>query len=143
MRYAIMHGPNLNMLGVRAPEKYGTQTLDDIRADVEATATMLGVETLHYQSNHEGFLIDWIQEHYRNLHGIVINTAGLTPYGNSLKHALMDCRLPLACVHMSEVYRYVPNHTDLFKDIASIYMVGAGWKSYSLALRALHDKIGK
>src|SRR5215212_2847449 len=102
MRLAVLHGPNLNRLGRRQPEKYGTATLDDVVGDIDATAQRLGVAVLHFQSNHEGALVEWLHARCDDIDGIVINPAGLSAYGYSLLDALRDTGHPFAVVHISQ-----------------------------------------
>ena len=138
MIFAILHGPNLNRLGERSPAKYGTATLAEVDRHIEKTAARLGVHSAHFQSNHEGHLIDWLHERHRDLAGIVINPAGLSPYGYSLLDAIRDTQLPFAVVHISQWHAFDgKERTDIFAGSASVYIAGAGWRGYALALDAL------
>jgi 3-dehydroquinate dehydratase-2 len=142
VKIAILQGPNLDRLGKRRPDKYGTHTLADIAADIEKTAGELGVEVTQYQSNHEGALIDWLRTCQDEVDGIVINPAGLTPYGRSLYDALADSDLPIAVVHMSAIFRYERQaHPDMFAPLASVYIAGLRAKGYPIALRSLCEHI--
>lgn len=142
MKFLIMHGPNLNRLGVRKPEKYGHATLDDITADVDATAMELSVETEHFQSNHEGDLVSWLHQHQDSADAVIINPAGLTPYGYSLLDALRETGLPVVIVHLSQFLAIDgKERTDIFADSATSYIAGAGWHGYGLAVRAIHGKL--
>lgn len=141
MKIAIMHGPNLNRLGKRNPERYGTHTLADITDDVDQTAARLGVEVEHFQSNHEGALLDWLHERQDGLDAVVINPAGLTPYGRALWDALADTQLPIAIVHIAALFRYPTQKPDIFLDLANLYIAGYGWRSYSIALQGVVDHI--
>ncbi|MER7793007.1 type II 3-dehydroquinate dehydratase [Streptomyces sp. NPDC097640] len=139
-RYAVLHGPNLNRLGRRDPQRYGTRTLADIQADTDAAAARLGVTTVHHQSNHEGDLIDFLhgQQDEPGLAGVIVNPAGLTRAGWSLRTALVDTGVPVAVVHLSELHRYGPEpEPDIFLPVANVYLAGAGGNGYRLALEAL------
>jgi 3-dehydroquinate dehydratase II len=142
MRIAILHGPNLNRLGKRRPEKYGTVTLAGITVDVDDTARRLGVEAVHFQSNHEGELIDWVHAHLDTIDGIVINPAGLSPCAYSLLDAIRDTEHPFAVVHISQWHAIDgKERTDIFANSATVYLAGAGWRGYALAVDALAGKI--
>ncbi len=142
MRLAVLHGPNLNRLGRRQPEKYGTATLDDIVRDVDDTAERLGVTASHFQSNYEGALVEWIHDQCAEIDGIVINPAGFSAYGYSLLDALRDTGHPFAVVHISQWHAFDgKDRTDIFAGSAAIYLSGAGWRGYSLALEGLVHKL--
>ncbi len=138
--YAVLHGPNLNRLGRRDPKRYGSRTLADITADIDQAAARLGVAAVHHQSNHEGDLIDWLhsRQDEPDLAGVIVNPAGLTRAGWSLRTALADAGVPLAVVHLSELHRHGPEpEPDIFLPIANVYLAGAGGHGYRLALEAL------
>ncbi|GHF41905.1 3-dehydroquinate dehydratase-2 [Amycolatopsis bartoniae] len=138
MRIAILHGPNLNRLGKRNPEKYGTKSLDGIGEDVDAAAERLGVSAVHFQSNSEGALVDWVHEHHETLDAFVVNPAGLTPVAYPLLDALRDTGRPFAVVHISQWHALDGRErADIFADSAAVYLAGAGWHGYALALEAL------
>jgi 3-dehydroquinate dehydratase II len=138
MRLAVLHGPNLNRLGERNPAKYGRATLDDITQDIEATAQRLDVTALHFQSNYEGALTEWVHERFTEIHGYVVNPAGLASYGYALLDAVRDTECPYAVVHISQWHaRDGKDRTDIFAGSAAVYLAGAGWRGYSLALEAL------
>ncbi|MCU1417511.1 MAG: hypothetical protein JWP32_1685 [Schumannella sp.] len=142
MKYLILNGPNINRLGLRNPAKYGTTTLAEITADLDRHAATLGVELDHVQSNHEGDLIDWLHERQDAADGIVVNPAGLTYYGWSLYDALMDTGLPIAVVHIATFWAYEKGkRPDIFADLATVHLSGAGWAGYRHALSALHERI--
>ncbi len=103
MKILIINGPNLNMLGSRKPEIYGTKTLAEINSLLQKRAGELGVEMETYQSNHEGYLIDFIQKKAKKAAGIIINPGALTHYGLSLRDALEDSSLPIIEVHLSDI----------------------------------------
>jgi 3-dehydroquinate dehydratase II len=138
MQLAILHGPNLNRLGDRRPDKYGVATLDDITADVDATAVRLDVTALHFQSNYEGALTEWIHDRQASIDGYVVNPAGLASYGYAWLDALRDTDRPFAVVHISQWHAWDGrDRTDIFAADATVYLAGAGWRGYALALEAL------
>jgi 3-dehydroquinate dehydratase II len=128
MRLAILHGPNLNRLGK------GT-TLADITRDVDTTAARLDVTAAHFQSNFEGALTGWIHAHQHEVDGYVVNPAGLASYGYPLLDALRDTERPFAVVYLSPLDSR--ERTDIFAGSATVYLAGAGWRGYSLAVDAL------
>jgi len=142
MRAAIMHGPNLNRLGKRRPEKYGTVTLAEIGDHIDDTAARLGGTAQHVQSNHEGELIDWLQTRQdEDLDAIVINPAGLTAVGYSLLDAVRDTDLPFAVVHISQYHAIDgKERPDIFADTAAVYVTGVGWRGYAAAYEALYHR---
>ena len=100
----LVHGPNLNNLGKRDPEHYGTMSLDALAQQVTEWAREKGVEIIHVQSNHEGVLIDEIQKNAEAVDGIIINAGALTHYSYALHDALVDTHLPAVEVHLSDVH---------------------------------------
>ncbi len=100
----LIHGPNLNRLGSRDPKLYGTLTLDSLEQQTRAAAQALGYTIRAYQSNHEGALIDWIQENAPTAVGIIINPGALTHYSYALHDALLDTKLPCVEVHLSDIH---------------------------------------
>ena len=134
----VLHGPNLNLLGRREPEVYGTQTLADIDASLEAAAKELGVEVECFQSNHEGVLIDRIHEALGDASGIVINPGGLTHTSVALADALLAVELPLVEVHLSNVHaREAFRRESYVSPIAVGVVCGLGADGYRFALEAL------
>lgn len=141
MKILVIHGPNLNMLGSREKSLYGEETLGQIDALLLKEAQTLNVELVIFQSNHEGALIDFIQEQADSAHGIVINPGALTHYGYSLRDALVDSRLPIIEVHLSNIYRREEWRTrSVIAPIAEGQISGLGWTSYVTALQALVAK---
>jgi 3-dehydroquinate dehydratase-2 len=138
MKIAVVQGPNLNRLGRRNPAKYGRVTLAEITADLDKTAAELGVDLVHVQSNSESALIDFIHDGQHGWHGIVINPAGLSAAGYSLLDAVRDTELPYAVVHISQWHAIdAKERTDVFAGTAAVYVAGAGWRGYSMALDAI------
>lgn len=108
MKFLIVNGPNLNMLGIREPNIYGHETLKDLEAQVRGYCQERGIETEFFQSNHEGALVDRIQEAYGNADGIVINPAAYTHTSIALLDALKAVAIPAVEVHLSEVSEREP-----------------------------------
>lgn len=142
MQIAVLHGPNLNRLGVRNPAKYGSTTLADIQNDVDETAARLGDQALHFQSNSEAELIEWLHENQESTQGIVINPAGFSAYSYSLLDAVRDTFQPFAVVHISQWHAIDGKERhDIFASTATTYLCGAGWRGYSMAFEAIHHKV--
>ena len=138
MRVIVIHGPNLNLLGKREVGLYGDRTLEEINSTIKSQAAELGIETLFFQSNSEGEMIDFIQKESPNADGIIINPGALTHYGLSLRDALSDCRLPVIEVHLSNIYaREEFRHKSVVAPVASGQISGLGWRGYIAALRSM------
>ncbi|WP_141585194.1 type II 3-dehydroquinate dehydratase [Actinomadura sp. WMMA1423] len=138
MHVGVLNGPNLDRLGKRRPERYGTRTLAAIVADLEAVAERLGARVSHVQSNHEGALLDWLHDRQDGLDALIVNPAGLTPFGRPLRDGLADTGLPLAIVHITQLYRFEGRDAvDLFRDLATVSIAGLGWRGYGVALESL------
>ena len=134
----VLHGPNLNALGRRDRHHYGTLTLDDINRRIAERAEQLGVTVDCFQSNHEGALIDRLQESAGQIDGVVVNAGALTHYGLSLKDALTDARVPVVEVHLSNIHaREEWRRRSVLADTALGQIAGLGWRGYTAALEAL------
>jgi 3-dehydroquinate dehydratase-2 len=134
----VVHGPNMNMLGRREPEKYGKLTLADVNARLQEMAKREGVDLRIIQSNHEGELVTAIQEADGWADGIVINAAAYTHTSVALRDALSAVKLPTAEVHMSNIHaRETFRHTSLLAPVATGQICGFGWRSYLLGLQAV------
>ena len=142
LRILVVHGPNLNLLGKREPEIYGTQTLAEIDADLAIAAKSMGAEISCFQSNHEGELIDRIQEAMSRESGILINPGGFTHSSVALRDALAATRLPVVEVHLSNVYaREAFRHLSFVSPIALGVISGLGARGYRFGLEALVEEI--
>jgi 3-dehydroquinate dehydratase-2 len=138
VRILLINGPNLNTLGKRQPELYGTLTLKEIEERVAQRASELGVEIRAFQSNHEGALIDFIQTEAEGAQGIIINPGALTHYGLSLRDALEGCGLPFIEVHLTHIHAREPfRRRSVLAAIAQDQIAGQGWQGYIQALEAL------
>lgn len=134
----LVNGPNLNMLGTREPEIYGTDTLADVEALVSRTAAEFGMKVRAVQSNHEGVLIDAIHAARADCRAIVINPAAFTHTSVALRDALVAVELPIAEVHISNVHKREPfRHHSYVSDIAECVIVGCGVQGYDFAVRRI------
>jgi len=143
LRVLVVHGPNLNLLGTREPEIYGSTALEEIHAELASAAKAWGAELEFFQSNHEGALIDRIQEAHSWADGVLINPGGLTHTSVSLRDALVATRLPVVEVHLSNVFaREEFRQRSLVSPIAVGVISGFGPLSYRLGLEALLARLG-
>lgn len=137
-RLLLVNGPNLNLLGTREPEVYGTATLADVERITAEAAAALGFEVRALQSNHEGVLIDAIHDARADCAGVVINPGGLTHTSVALRDALTGIALPFAEVHISDVYaREEFRHHSYLHDVAAVRVIGRGVEGYTDAVREL------
>ena len=143
MKILVLHGPNLNMLGVREPEVYGTDTLEDINRSLETAAAGRGIEMRTRQSNHEGVLVDEIQQALGWADGILINPGAYTHTSIALRDAIVAVGLPVVEVHLSDIHtREKFRHHSYIESVALRQICGHGSDSYRLGLEALIDHIG-
>jgi 3-dehydroquinate dehydratase-2 len=134
----IVNGPNLNLLGTREPEIYGTTTLADIKNMCVAAAKRHGYIIHFKQSNHEGDLIDWVQAAAQDSSGIIINAAGYTHTSVALHDALKAVKIPIIEVHISDPKTREPfRHHSYIEAVAAKSIVGQGAQGYVLAIEAL------
>ena len=138
MCIGILHGPNLNTLGRREPEVYGSTTLAEIDGMIAEAATASGIEVVRFQSNLEGALVDWIQAETAQVAGWVVNAAGFTHSSVALRDALVASGHPFVEVHISNVFaREEFRHHSVLADAAVGVVTGFGPESYVLGLRGL------
>jgi len=142
MRIAVVHGPNLRLLGRREPAVYGTATLDDVNSSLDRLARELEVELEVFQSNHEGQLIDFIEEASARVDGFVVNPGGLTHTSVALRDAFLGVSLPFVEVLLSNPSAREPfRHRSFLSDVAVGTVYGFGVQSYLLGLRGLVSRI--
>ncbi|MDQ6963318.1 MAG: type II 3-dehydroquinate dehydratase [Mariprofundales bacterium] len=133
----VLHGPNLNLLGQREPAQYGVQSLDEINEDLTSLAQRLDIKLTIKQSNHEGVLVEYIQQ--LPCDGIIINPAAYTHTSIAIRDALLAVKTDFIEVHLSNIHRREQfRHHSFLSDIALGTVVGLGAQGYLLALRALH-----
>ena len=138
----VLNGPNLNLLGTREPEIYGSSTLADIEAMMVEKAAPLGLDLNFRQSNHEGELVDWIHDARGTAAAIIINAAGFTHTSVAILDALKAVALPIFEVHLSNIYRRDDfRHHSYISAIANGVLCGFGAKGYLYALDAAADAI--
>lgn len=138
----VIHGPNLNLLGTREPEIYGSDSLAEINNAISALAAELGFEVDCRQSNHEGEIIDWLQEARGNAVGVIINPAGYSHTSVALLDAILAIELPVVEVHLSNIYkREELRQRSLTAKGAIGVITGLGKDGYLLALRFLAEKL--
>jgi 3-dehydroquinate dehydratase-2 len=134
----VIHGPNLNLLGRREPEIYGADTLEAINMELVQAGKKLGVEVEAYQSNHEGALVDRIQQAAEEADGLIINPAAYTHTSIALRDALKMLEIPVIEVHLSNIYRRASfRHHSMTAPAATGQIAGLGKTGYLLAIEAL------
>jgi len=142
LKVLVIHGPNLNMLGKREPEIYGKTTLDEINSDLGNLGKKLGIFVETFQSNHEGAIVEKIQEAAATQKGIIINPAAYTHTSIAIRDALLALDIPIIEIHISNIYKREPfRHKSLISDVVTAQITGLGIKGYSMALKALAEMI--
>ena len=143
-RILVLLGPNLNLLGTREPEIYGYTTLDDINTMIAARAAEAGIETAFYQSNHEGDLVDAIQQANHKFDFIIFNAAAFTHYSIAIRDAIAAIDVPVIEVHLSNIHqREEFRHTSVLAPVAMGQICGLGVESYLAALEAIIYKLNR
>lgn len=143
-RILVLHGPNLNLLGTREPEIYGYTTLDDINEMIAARAAEAGVETAFFQSNHEGDLVDAVQQANHKFDYILFNAAAFTHYSIAIRDAIAAIDVPVIEVHLSNIHKREEfRHTSVLAPVAMGQISGLGVESYLAALEAIIYKLDK
>ena len=145
MKILVLHGPNLNLLGTREPEVYGTTTLDEIDARLREMAVQTNVELRIAQSNHEGALIDELHKARADgFDGVLLNPGALTHYSYALRDAIAAATLPTVEVHLSNVHaREEFRHRSVIAAVCVGQVIGFGWKSYALGLDGLIARLSQ
>lgn len=137
MRVLVLHGPNLNLLGTREPQVYGTFTLEEINASLKQLADKLGVEVVFFQSNHEGELVDRLHQAVGKEDAVVFNPGAYTHYSLALRDAVAAIGLPVIEVHLSNIYaREEFRRHSVIAPVAAGQISGLGPLGYRLALQA-------
>jgi 3-dehydroquinate dehydratase-2 len=139
----VINGPNLNLLGIREPEIYGSTTLADVDNGLRAQGEQLGVEVLCFQSNHEGAIVDRIhQARIEGVSWILINPGAYTHTSVAIRDALAGVAIPFVEVHISNVHRREPfRHHSYLSDVAEAVMAGFGTQGYGLALQFIAGRV--
>ena len=142
-RFLLVNGPNLNTLGTREPQIYGTTTLDEVVARCTSVARDADATVTAFQSNHEGALIDFLQQQASS-DGAIINPGGLAHTSVVLRDAVAACKFPVVEVHISNVMKREPfRHHSYLKDVTANQVVGLGVVGYEVALRWLIEETKK
>ena len=142
MKLLVLNGPNLNLLGLREPDIYGTESLNDIESWLESQTESAGHEILWFQSNYEGELIDQIHNSMHNFDGIIINAGALTHYSYALRDAIASVTIPVVEVHLSDIsQREKFRKTSVIKDVCIDQISGLGNPGYLEALKILTNCI--
>lgn len=146
MKIFVINGVNMNMLGIREPEKYGTMTLKDLEKALYAFSFELGIDIEVYQSNHEGEIAEKIHSAYNNADGILINAGAYTHTSVAIRDAIAAVNIPTVEIHMTNIHaREEFRHNSLIAPVCMAQISGFGAESYKLGLKGLADflKSGK
>jgi 3-dehydroquinate dehydratase-2 len=143
-RILVLNGPNLNTLGTREPERYGTQTLAEIETLLQNQARALNISLTFKQTNHEGELVSWIQESRQNSDGLLLNAAAFTHTSVAIRDAVLFAEIPTIEVHLSNIFaRENFRQHSYLSDIVKGVICGFGADSYRLALLAMAELLKK
>jgi 3-dehydroquinate dehydratase II len=141
---AIINGPNMNLLGLREPCFYGSETLKTIESHLKIMATGLGVQLIFFQSNYEGAIVDFVQENLKIIDGVILNPAAYTKTGYAILDSLTSVNIPFVEVHLSNIASRGEWHSDsLFMSKSIGYIVGFGGFVYDLGLLAINNFLNK
>ncbi len=144
MKFLVVNGPNLNMLGKREPSIYGKQDYSELCDLVNQKAKELGVEVVLFQSNSEGEIIDFLQEEGKSADGIVINAGAFSHYSYAIRDALQMLNIPKVSVHISNIYKREGfRHKDINMEVCDGGIIGLGLEGYTLALQYLYGRVIK
>ena len=144
MKILVINGVNMNMLGIREPEKYGNMTLKDLEKELYAYSFELGIDIETFQSNHEGKIVEKIQQAYQNASGIVLNAAAYTHTSVAIRDAIASVNIPTIEVHMTNIHsREDFRQKSLIADVCIGQISGFGVDSYKLAMQALCTMLKK
>lgn len=134
----VIHGPNLNMLGKREPELYGNTTLEDVNNQLKKAADSMGLSVETFQSNHEGEIVEKIQQAIGACSALIINPAAFTHTSVAIRDALLLLDIPIIEIHISNIYKREPfRHTSMIADISTAQLTGFGINGYLMALDAM------
>jgi len=140
MKILIINGPNLNFLGKREPKIYGYETLEEVNHKIKEFGDRLRLKIQFFQSNHEGYIIDKIQESYESVDYLIINPGALTHYGIGIRDAILSTNIKTIEVHLSNVYsREEFRHKSVISDICIGKITGFGSEGYKMALQYLSN----
>ena len=144
MNILVINGVNMNMLGIREPEKYGSMTLKDLEKDLYAYSFELGIDIETYQSNHEGEIVEKIQQAKDKFDGIIINAAAYTHTSVAIRDAISAVNIPTIEVHMTNIHaREEFRHKSLIAPVCKGQIAGFGAESYKLALKGIQSLLKK
>lgn len=139
----VINGPNLNLLGTREPEIYGKTTLDEIDTGLKEQGRKIGIDVETFQSNHEGAIVDKIQQAIAVHDGLIINPAAYTHSSIAIRDALAVLDIPIVEVHISNIHRREPfRHHSVVSGVVTAQIKGFGAQGYYMALKAMADMIG-
>jgi len=142
MKILIVNGPNLNLLGEREPEIYGSDSLDDVNNYIAQHAVVVGIDLHFFQSNHEGEIIDYLHAHRKSASGVVINPGGLTHYSVALRDAIAGCQVPTVEVHLSDIHaREAFRQVSMVKEVCVTQISGNGKEGYIEAVAELKKHV--
>ena len=144
MKILIINGPNLNLLGEREPEVYGSDTLADLNDFIANSKEAQDLDLYFFQSNHEGAIIDFMHGHRRSAAGVVINPGGLTHYSVALRDAIAGCQVPTVEVHISDIHaREAFREVSMVEDVCIEQISGRGKQGYLEGLSVLRKHLEK